>query len=66
MNTKKKCPYCPFTEPKKATLVQKLTRHEDKFHGKEHRVLNLQRVNKETEELEGGWKTVQTETELRN
>ena len=59
------CPYCPFIEPEKATMVQKLTRHVDKFHGKELRVLNLQRINKEIEDLEEGRETVQTETELR-
>ena len=35
------CPYCPFTEPENATMVQKLARHVDKFHRKELRVLNL-------------------------
>ena len=57
------CPYCPFTEPD-ATMVQKLTRHVDKFHRKELRVSNLQRINKEIEDLEEGRETVQTETEL--
>ena len=32
------CPYCPFSEPEKATMVQKLTRHVHKFHRKELRV----------------------------
>ena len=59
------CPSCPFTEPEKATMVQKLTRHVDKFHRKELRVLNLQRINKEIEDLEEGRETVQTETELK-
>ena len=59
------CPYCPFTETENATMVQKLTRHVDKFHRKELRVLNLQRINKEIEDLEEGRETVQTETELK-
>ena len=59
------CPYCPFTEPEKATMVQKLTLHVDKFHRKELRVLNLQRINKEIEDLEEGRETDQTETELK-
>ena len=59
------CPYCPFTEPENATMVQKLTRHVDKFHREELRVLNLQRINKEIEDLEEGRETVQTETELK-
>ena len=40
-------------------------RHVDKFHRKELRVLNLQRINKEIEDLEEGRETVQTETELK-
>ena len=36
----------------------------DKFHRKELRVLNLQRINKENKDLEGR-ETVQTETELK-
>ena len=46
-------------------MVQKLTRDVDKFHRKELRVLNLQRINKEIEDLEEGMETVQTETELK-
>ena len=61
----KGCPFCPFTEPEKTTMVQKLTRYVDKFHRKELRVLNLQRINKEIEDLEEGRETVQTETELK-
>ena len=56
------CPYCPFTEPEKA----KLTHHVDKFHSKELRVLNLQTIKKEIDDLEEGRETVQTETELKN
>ena len=37
----------------------------DKFHRKELRVLNLQRINKEIENLEEGRETVRTETELK-
>ena len=59
------CPYCPFTEPENASMVQKLTRHVDKFHSKQLRDLNLQRINKEIEDLEEGRETVQTETELK-
>ena len=58
------CPHCPFTEPENATIVQKLTRHVNKYLRKELRVLNLQRINKEFEDLEEGRETVQTETEF--
>ena len=47
-------------------MVQNLTRHVDKFHRKELRVLNLQRFNKEIEDHEEGRETVQPETELKN
>ena len=60
------CPYCSVTEPEKATMVQKLTRLVDKFHRKELRVLNLQRIKKEIEDLEEDRETLQTETELKN
>ena len=59
------CPYCPFEKPGEATLVQKLTRHVEKFHGKEQRVLNLRRINNEIRDLEEGRETAQTETQLR-
>ena len=38
--------------------------HVDEFHRKELQIINLQRINKEIEDLEEGRVTVQTETEL--